>query len=354
MKALALIPLLAAAMPAAEVTFTKDVAPVLYSRCAGCHRPGDVAPMSLITYKEVRPWARAIRESVKLRKMPPWHADPHYGEFANDRRLSDAEIKLISAWVEGGAKEGDSKDLPAAPSYPDGWKIGKPDLVFSIPQDFVVKPGSDDEYIYFRVPSNLKEDVWVQSVELRPGNRKIVHHSHVYLKLPPTPGQASKPSSSAQLTYTDGKVRYLKPDAPVIDDGCAEPNGGYWPGRKPGDSGTMLGSYLPGKDPDVFPAGFARKIPAGAMLEFQVHYNSKFIKDSESDRSTVGFILAKQPPKQRLGRVDISNFHFSIPAGASNHQVTACYEFPQDVQLMSYTAHMHLRGKAMKFESTLR
>src|SRR5258708_34612637 len=162
-------------LAATEVTFTHDVAPLLYKRCVNCHHPDDIGPMSLITYKEARPWAKAMRQAVLTRKMPPWHADPHYGEFANDRRLTQAEIELIEAWVDQGAPEGDPKELPTAPQFPDGWKIGKPDMIIPIPAKFEVKPNGPDEYMYFNVPTNLTEDRWVVALELRPGNRKIVH-----------------------------------------------------------------------------------------------------------------------------------------------------------------------------------
>ena len=332
-----------------EPTFSKDVAPILYGHCAACHRPGDIAPMPLLSYGEARPWAKAIRNAVLTRKMPPWHADPRYGHFANDRSLSAAEIETIKAWVDSGAKAGEASDLPPRPQFPDGWRVGKPDSVFAIPSDFEVKAGSPDRYMYFTVPTKFTEDVWVQSVELKAGNRAVVHHAHVYLQLPET---AAKGPKQKDFTFKDGDVHHIVPDAPVVDDGCSSADNGYWPGRKPGETQTMLGSFCPGKDPDVFPEGYARKIPAGAVLGFQIHYNSHSIQGTEKDRTSVGFIFAKQPPKQRLRRIDVSNFLFQIPAGDGNHEVTACYVFEQDVRLVSYTAHMHIRGKDMKFEAT--
>jgi len=340
---------LGSAAIAAEVTFSRDVAPIVYTRCVGCHHSGDVAPMPLITYKDTRPWAAAIRAAVITRKMPPWQADPHYGSFANDRRLSDAEIAVLRSWVDEGAKEGDLKDLPAAPEFPDGWRAGKPDVVIPIPEDHKVAVNSPDEYVYLTVPTNFKEDVWVSSVELRPGNRKVVHHAHVYLKAPPKPPPAKGEGEGPKFTIQDGAVQHINPEMPVVDDGCSQPDGGYWPGRKPGESTTMLGSYLPGKEPDIFPEGYARKIPAGAVLEFQVHYHAA--KTDEVDRTSVGLVFAKEPPRQPLRRIDISNFLFRIPPSSPDHQVTACYTFPKDVEFMSYTAHMHLRGKDMKFEA---
>ena len=349
-----LLPTLAGAALAAPgtptVTFTHDVAPLLYQHCTRCHHPNDVAPMSLLTYKEARPWAAALKEAVVTRKMPPWQADPRYGHFSNDPRLSDAEIETITQWVAEGAPEGDPKDLPAAPTYPDGWKIGKPDAIIPIPADYVVKPGMADQYVYLRVKTNFPEDVWVSAVELRPGNRTIVHHAHVYLYSPPKTDAASakKDDKPNPMIKRDG-TNHINPLMPVVDDGCSQAHGGNVFGDP--QENNILGSYLPGKAPDVFQDGYARKIPKGATLEFQIHYNAATIKSPETDRTSVGIVFAKEPPKQQLRRVDVSNHLFMIPAGDADHKVTACYVFPEDVELMSYTAHMHLRGKDMMFEA---
>ena len=160
-----------------EVTFSKDVAPIVYKKCAVCHHPNDIAPMSLLTYSEVRPWAAAIREAVVQRTMPPWHADPEVGTFINDPRLSDTEIATIRAWVANGAREGDPKDLPPAPVFQEGWHI-RPDVVLSIP-DTVVRAADLDDYEYIYVPSQFTEDKWVQAAEVVPGDRRVVHHATV-------------------------------------------------------------------------------------------------------------------------------------------------------------------------------
>ncbi len=343
-----------AALPAwaAGPTFTKDVAPILYARCAGCHHANDIAPMSLITYQQARPWAKAMREAVVSRKMPPWQADPRYGDFVNDRRLSQAQIDVIKAWVEAGAPEGDEKDLPPAPVYQAGWRLGPPDAIIQIPKDYMVKAGGPDEYVYLTVPTGFDHDVWVRAVDLRPGDRRVVHHAHVYLHEPAKPEakNAANAKAGPALTFREGGLTHIKPDAPVVDDGCASPDGGNWPGRHPSENGGMLGSYLPGKDPDVFPEGYARLIPAGSTVEFQVHYHPT-PQDSITDRTSVGLYFAKEPPRQRLRRIDISNYLFLIPPGDADHRVTACYTFAQDVEFMSYTAHMHLRGRDMRFEA---
>ena len=148
-------------------TFSKDIAPILNKSCVECHRPGAIAPMALTSYDEVRPWARAIRQKVTAREMPPWGADPAIGRFANDPSLSKAEIDTISAWVEGGSPEGNKADLPAAPKFVEGWAIGKPDLVFKMVQPFQVPPDGTVPYVYITIPTNLKEDVWIKGIEYK-------------------------------------------------------------------------------------------------------------------------------------------------------------------------------------------
>jgi hypothetical protein len=349
---------------AGEVTFTADVAPILYKRCVNCHHDNDIAPMPLVTYRQTRPWAAAIREAVLSRQMPPWKADPHYGKWANDWSLDDADIATIRAWVDQGAPEGDPKKLAAAPVFSSDWKIGKPDVIIAIPPHTLTADGPD-EYEYFTVPTNFTEDKWVVAAELRPGNRKIVHHAHVFAEKPASTGtqagQKQQPASDPQQSYKDwlqvheGKLSWIRPEAPVIDDGCVVDDNAYWPGDKPRDenfgSWGMIASYLPGREPDTYPEGTARKIPAGANLNFQIHY-SKATKKPETDVTAVGLIFAKEPPRQAAKRVDLSNYFFRIPAGDANVEVTECHTFKQDMYVTSLTPHMHLRGKDARFEVT--
>src|SRR3989442_6465060 len=202
-KALSLL-FLAASLAAAAPTCSKDVAPILYKRCVQCHRPNDIAPMSLLDYKSARPWPKSIRESVLTRKMPPWFADPHFGSFANDPRLSTREIETIQAWVDGGAVEGNPRDLPAAPVFVEGWKQGKPDIVIDIGEDFAVKPGAD-AYEHFVVPTNFKEGQWIRAAEILPGNRKVVHHVHV--NLVKDPGESGSTSIESMTSLNTVLIR---------------------------------------------------------------------------------------------------------------------------------------------------
>src|ERR1700730_5537915 len=158
------------------ITFSKNIAPIFYKSCVGCHRPGEIAPMSLITYKDVRPWAKSIREKVATREMPPWHLDSHYGKWENDRRLTQKEIDAIVSWTDGGAKEGDPKDLPPLPKLASGWQIGEPDMVVQMPAEFTVPAEGSVPYQYFAVPTNFKEDRYIQALEARAGNLSVVHH----------------------------------------------------------------------------------------------------------------------------------------------------------------------------------
>jgi mono/diheme cytochrome c family protein len=286
-----------------NITFTKDVAPIFFKSCAECHRPGEIAPFSLMSYKDARPWAKSIREKVVSREMPPWHADPNHGEWLNDRRLSQSEIETIVSWVDGGAKEGDPKDMPAAPKFVEGWGIGKPDETFSIPEQSVPATGVV-KYLYLRVPTNFKEDRWVTAAEIRSTARSAVHHVIVFIQNPNSP--------------------------PRID-------------------GNLLVGTAPGEQPAVYRPGTARRIPAGATLLFQMHYTPN--GTATKDITTVGLKYAKEPPKHQIFTRPVLNLTFMIPAGAANHEVKSAYTFKEDVHLSSLMPHMHLRGKDFEIKA---
>jgi Copper type II ascorbate-dependent monooxygenase, C-terminal domain len=332
-------------------TFTKDIAPILYKNCAGCHRPGEVAPMSLLDYESVRPWAKAIRQAVLSRKMPPWFADPTFGAFANDPRLSDQEISKIKAWVDGGSPEGDSGDLPPMPTFEEGWKFGKPDIVIDIGEDFSVRPGND-AYEYFTVPTKFTEGKWVRAAQILPGNRQVVHHVHVSLVMDnnevdgaDSKTTAFRPQIGRFWEVKDGLSR-MRLDAPVVNDACAGA-----PPDLQAMSGFEEGSFaamLPGKPPDVFGDTTPKWIPAGAKLRFQVHYAK--VDKPQTDRTRVGFYLASRSPERPMRRLDLRNRYFLIPAGAANHEVKRCYDFESDKLLVSITPHMHYRGKDARYE----
>ncbi|HLG15965.1 MAG TPA: DUF3471 domain-containing protein [Blastocatellia bacterium] len=337
---------------ARRVTFSKEVAPIFFKSCVGCHRPGELAPMSLLTYKDARPWARSIREKVVSREMPPWHADPQFGQFANNPRLTQQEVDTITTWVDQGAKEGNPKDLPPVPAVVAGWKLGKPDVVLTMPEEYTLAASGSDEYINFAIPTSFKEDVWIQAAEINPGNKRIVHHVVAFIQTPQMAAAAKsgigRPSPQS-IFYQDGTLIRAKMTAPVHDDGCSAPSGGIARGSGQEGLGFPLCFYTPGKDVDVYPEGVAKAIPAGSNIVIQMHY-SKTTGKIEKDRTSVGLILAKKPPQKVITAFGVLNHYFKIPPGADNHEVKGCYTFSRDVELFTYLPHMHVRGKDMKYE----
>jgi peroxiredoxin len=301
----------AGAVKAGEVTYADDVAAIVRDRCQSCHRPGEVGPFPLLTYDDARKHAAMIREVVDDRRMPPWHADPRYGHFRNDRSLSAAERATLLAWVDRGAPLGDPAKLPPPRAFPQGWAIGTPDAVFEIPEPFTVPAQGTVEYVHIRVPTKFQEDVWVQAAEARPGDRSVVHHIIVYVD-----------------------------DHKLI--GARGPGGG--PGRR---GNAHLCGYAPGDMPSVYPEGSGKLIPAGSDLIFQIHYTPT--GTVRSDRSKVGLIFARGPVRHRAHTLGIANPKFEIPPGADGHEVRSTFTFPADAHLLSLLPHMHLRGKSFEY-----
>ena len=300
---------LEAAEPPPEVgpvDFAVYVAPILQDRCQACHRPGQVGGFSLLTAADARSHAAMIAEVVADRRMPPWHADPRHGEFANDRRLTSRERAVLLAWVDQGSPVGDVSREPPPRQWPEGWTIGVPDVVFEIPENNTVPAQGTVPYVTMRVPTGFTEDVWVQAAEARPGNSAVVHHILVFVEPP------------------DGGRR-----------------------RIAGDADGQLCGYAPGDMPSVFPAGTAKKIPAGSRLRFQLHYTPN--GRVQTDRSKVGLIFATTPPVREAVTLGIANPRFLIPAGADSHPVQAEHRFDREVRLLSFMPHMHLRGKAFRY-----
>lgn len=345
-------------------TFNKHVAPIFFKNCAECHRPGEAAPMSLLSYKEARPWAKSIKEKVVSREMPPWHADPRYGEFKNNRRLTDTEIATIASWVDNGAREGEARDLPSAPKFVDGWTIGKPDLVISMPEAFKVDASGPDEYQLFTLDHTFTQDTYVKAVEARPGNRKIVHHLVAMIKPPddPTKPQLSKEEAekvkAAQekesIFFREGFVERVKADAPVYDNGCELKNGGSGRTRNTDKRGSALMSiltvYVPGGNPNAFEEGTVKFIPAGSKIVLQVHY-SKAAGEVQTDRSSVALIFATKPPAKVSTTEMVFNTYFQVGPGEAGHPVSACWTTDSDMQITSLMPHMHMRGAAMEVKA---
>jgi hypothetical protein len=300
------------------VTFTRDVAPLLQRHCQECHRPGSVAPFSLLQYADAYSRRAKIHRAVTTRRMPPWKAVPGYGEFADSRRLADPEIELISRWLAAGAPEGDPRDLPAPRSFRTGWTLGRPSAVIAMEEPFTVPPRTRDIYRCFSVPIRMAGD-WrfIRASEVLPGNRKVVHHVQ---------------------TFLDRSGRSMELDR-------AEPGPGYTCFGGPGfDSAGGLGGWVPGMAPLEIPPRVAWGIPPGARLVIQVHYHNPG-DTPETDVTHVGVHFTSGPFERRLTRVRPSAWGFVIPAGASRARVVATVRVGEDLEALSILAHMHLLGR---------
>jgi mono/diheme cytochrome c family protein len=319
------IPFLPAQSTAAAPVFSKDIAPIIYQHCASCHRPGEIAPMSLLSYKEVRPWAASIREEVAMGAMPPWHSAAAKGQFSNDRRLSDAEKESILRWVAAGAPEGNVKDLPPLPAFTENWEIGKPDIVITMTEPYIVPASGVIAYQNFTVPTNFTEDKWAQAIEVRPGARSVVHHILVFVS-------GKRPNEAYTQIVPQRRHR--------------SPTGTNEQSSKMAD--TLFATTAPGTNAMVFQPGTAMRVPAGASIRFQIHYttNGKEV----SDRSSVGMIFAKQPPEKEMHTSAFFNPQLVLPAGAADVTVPSTIQFDQDVRLTALFPHTHLRGKSWDYK----
>jgi hypothetical protein len=305
-------------------TFSKDVAPIIYKNCVTCHQPGTVAPMSLLTYADARPWAKAIGAQVTLGNMPPWHATEPHGTFLNDRRLTQLEKDTIANWVNGGALEGDKKDLPPAPRLTEGWQIGKPDEVLKMAEPFEVPAAGAVAYQYFKIPTDFTEDKWVQAIEVRPGARGVVHHILVFSKEPGEPRRKD-------ITTVVPQVPERRPAA----------------GKPDNDMGVLIATTAPGTNAMIFQPGAALRIRAGSVLTFQVHYTPN--GTAVQDQSSIGLIFANQAPKQEVRTAAFFNPTLILPAGGDNVEVDCVMEFNQDSHLWAIFPHTHLRGKSWAY-----
>ncbi|HXG87533.1 MAG TPA: hypothetical protein VNJ02_04285 [Vicinamibacterales bacterium] len=329
------------ARAAAAPTFAKDVAPILYKHCVSCHREGEVAPMSLITYDEARPWARSIRDNVVNGTMPPWHADPAHGKFLNERRLTTAEKETITRWVAAGSPKGDQKDLPQLPSFAKGWTIGQPDAVVGMATPYAVPAQGTIDYQYFEMPTNLTEDKWVQAMEIRPGDRSVVHHVLVYARPPkmtrraPAFRQANPPGGPLSPTMIK-EMEAAKARGGAPNQGTSR--------------GPLIAQIAPGTNATVFPPGTAMLLQAGSVLTFQIHYTSN--GKPSTDTTSIGFKFATQAPASEVRAAAMVNPRFMIPAGEANHPVESGLEFLEDVTVYSIAPHTHVRGKQWEYRLT--
>jgi len=353
---------------AAPPTFNKDVAPIVYSKCASCHREGEVAPMSLITYEQVRPWARAIKNKVVAREMPPWGADPKETlPMRNDVSLSDAQIQTLVAWVDAGAPRGNPADLPPAPTFTTGWTNGsEPDAILEMPVEFDIPAGGElgVQMFYSKVPWN--EDRFAEVVELRPGNRAVVHHAGIFFVDIPEGARLV----NGRIVDSEGKV--------IGDRGSSGlPS---TEGSLPGSSKLL--SWVPGRGLDHHRADVGKRIPAGKYVNWQMHYNPT--GKPEKDRSRLGLWFNKVPVTHEvlirqagdplattkgglsLYRAEYKEVEYkadpsstrrsrstpNIPPYVESWSLTGITPVTEDITLYAMSPHMHLRGKSLKWVVT--
>jgi hypothetical protein len=328
-RSLAILVTLSAVAAAAEnqsPTFTRDVMPILQKECQGCHRPGEAGPFSMLSYEQTRPWAAAMKQAVKTRKMPPWFADPRYGTFTNGKPLTQAEIDTIVAWADGGAPKGAEKDLPPTVNYVEGWQIGKPDLTFKLPKPYAVPGSGVVDYQHVIVPTGFTEDRWVQAAEVRPTERAVVHHIIAFVR---------EPKSNWFRGMKPGEF-FVAPQVKTEE----EPDTSSLPS-------DFLVGYAPGQPAEILKPGQAKLIKAGSDIVFQVHYtpNGKPVMDE----TELGIVFAKEPPKERVLTLSATNGTFKIPPGDPNYPVEASFAVGTDVKLSGLHPHMHGRGKDFEY-----
>jgi hypothetical protein len=312
-----------AAPDPSKVTFNKDVLPILQKNCQSCHRPGEVAPMSLLTYSDARPWAKAIKGAVVSRKMPPWLAEASFGHFKNDRTLSAQDIATLTAWADNGALEGDAKDKPAALTFPDGWNI-KPDVIVEMPQAFYIPATGTINYKFILVKTSFPEDMWISSAEMRAGNAKVLHHGKVWVR---PPGSHWLENAEPGEAYENETQRNI-----IGRNGAEEGN-------------DILGKYNPGLGAQSFDVdGSAKFVPKGSDLVFEMHYTT--MGQATQDISKIGLVVAKNPPQTRyFFHAGPTASNLAIPPGDGNAEVVSELTLAQEAKLVYAQPHMHLRGK---------
>jgi hypothetical protein len=347
----------------AAPTFAKHVAPILYRSCVSCHRPGEVAPMSLLTYDEVRPWARSIKQKVASQQMPPWLADPHFSDlkFKNDRTLSRDEIETILKWADAGAPRGNDADMPPKPEFGEGWRFGPPDYIIKMPAPYDLPPEGQIDYLSFYVPVPFDHDVFVEKIEMKPSNKAVVHHETGWAV-----------TLRDDIKIVDGKPYSL--DGKLLDKNNVRPKGSTVFETQ---GISKLICYVPGRGYEEHRPGTAKRIPAGKnqYIQFDVHYQPS--GKPEQDQSEIGLYFSKVPVTHEVitemigggsdgtrivegrevpGELVTVNGAMrrrarlpTIPPYAENWAITAITPVPDDITLYGLSPHMHLRGKDIQY-----
>jgi hypothetical protein len=316
------------ARAASAVTFNHDVAPLVHANCATCHRDGETAPFPLLKYRDVRKHVSQIVDLTSKRQMPPWKAEHGFGEFIGERRLSDEQIAVLRNWSEQGCPEGDPTDAPQEPQFTQGWQLGTPDLVVTMPEAFDVPADGRDIYRCFVINVEIPPGKFVRATEYRPGNRKVVHH--------------------AVITTVPEKMALQMLGAEPKGTGPGFASGLVAPGeRLPGP----LGIWAPGKEPLSLPDGYAMKWPKGVDLVLQLHLHPS--GKAESEKSSVGLYLTDEPPRGKVRPVVLLNKDVDIPAGQADYRLSQTLTLPVSADVIGLFPHMHLIGRTIKATATL-
>jgi hypothetical protein len=316
-----------------KVTFADNIAPLVYKNCAACHRPGEAAPFSLLSYEDVRKRGSLIAAVTKSGYMPPWHAEHGYGDFVEERRLTPQQIAMIGDWVKDGMPLGDASKVPPPPAFSDGWRLGKPDLILAMPKSFDLPASGPDIYRNFVIPSGLTEDKWVRAIEFRPGARKAVHHV---------------------LYAWDGSGTARRMDGHDGHPGFGGMSAVGIAGAT-GQAGS-LGGWAVGASPEFLPDGLAFPLPKGSDVLLQMHFH--LTGKAETERSTIGIYFAKQAPDRPIQNVQLPALFgvgagIDIPAGEKHFVIEDSLTLPVDVRAYLATAHAHYLAKEMKATATL-
>jgi hypothetical protein len=312
---------------AKSITFHRDIAPIVYDNCSSCHRPGEAAPFSLLSYADVSKRGKLIAAVTASRVMPPWKAEAGSYEYRDERRLTDMQIATIAQWVKDGMPEGDIKDAPPAPKFASGWKLGEPDLVVEMPAGFHVPPDGADIYRNIAVPLGLTDDKWITAIDMKPTARAVVHHVLYF----------ADPNGKAHTRPQQG----------------SEPG---FSGMRPGGEAEPLGGWAVGAQPHMLPQGLALPVAKGSDLVIQYHFHPD--GKPEIEKSKIGIYFAKEAPKRTLAQIQLppSFSLFSgldIPANQSDYVIHDSYTLPVDFDAISVGAHAHYIGKQLKMTATL-
>ncbi len=314
---------------AAAPNFTEHIAPIVFKNCTGCHRPGEAAPFTLLNYDDVKKRGALIAAVTKNRVMPPWHADQGYAAFRDERRLSDEQIATFAAWVKAGMPEGPKAKLPELPKFPEGWQLGKPDLVLTMNQAFEVPADGPDIYRNFSLPIALPEDKWIKAIELRPSARRVVHHVLYFL---------DTTQAARKLDGKDGKPGFSGMSSARVA------------------AGGGIGGWAVGASPRFLPEGLAHPLPKGADLMIQTHFHPT--GKAEREQTTIGIYLTDKKPERMLTGVQVPALFgvgagLDIPAGERNYKIKDSFTLPADIEVFGAGAHAHYIAKTMHLTATL-